>query len=242
MKHEAIAGFYNNIEEKFGNDYEEKRWFRSPVTISHFKMATKAISRSLRGVSYERCFELGPGAGTWTKLLLTHEPKASYTLLDISETMLNMAKEALEGCRSVSFIVHDFLTYQPTDTYDLFFSSRALEYILDKEAAVKKMYTLLRPQGHAVVITKNPRYFAYTLLGRTIPEMHRNQITPHALAQLMRDAGFEVHAIRPATVTVPFCKSAFLNDIAFFFLKSTWSPLHRILAESYIIHAERHGD
>jgi ubiquinone/menaquinone biosynthesis C-methylase UbiE len=243
MRHEKVAGFYNNIQQKFGTDYETERWFRTPITRSHFKMAHDAIMHALGRVTFTSCIELGPGAGTWTKVLLEKKPSATFTLLDISETMLGIAQQTLHDAKNVEFVVSDFLAYTPTRTYDLFFSSRALEYILDKQAAMKQIHTLLSKDGQGILITKNPRYWAYKLLGRKIPELHRNQITPKALVLLLEQAGFRVTSLRPATVTVPFFKSATLNTIAFFFLKHTWLPvIHRIFAESYIVHFVKYGD
>jgi ubiquinone/menaquinone biosynthesis C-methylase UbiE len=244
MKHEAVADFYNDIKTKFGDDYESKRWFRSPVTESHFRMATKAISEVLSLIHFKKCLELGPGAGTWTKLLLSFEGDARYTLLDISETMLSIAKKNLEAeGEKIEFITSDFLLKDFTDSYDFFFSSRALEYILDKHTAVTKMYNLLDKGGEGVIITKNPRYWADKLFGREIPELHRNQVTPKALIKILRDVGFTVQILRPATMTVPFFKSARLNDIAFRLLRHSWIPfVHRIFTESYIVHFKKHGD
>ncbi len=236
MKNEAIAEFYNSIDKKFGSDYEKERWFRSPITESHFKMTTRAITAALEGVTFKKVLEVGPGAGTWTKLLLKMNPEASFTLLDISEKMLSMAKENVGALPKVSYITKDFIQYESSEKSDLFFSSRAIEYFDDQKAAIGKLPLLLTDGGEGLIITKNPRYWAYTLFGREIPKMHRTQIPARRLASLLREAGFHVTSIRPATVTVPFFRSAALNDLAFAVLRNTWLPLiHSIFAESYLI-------
>lgn len=244
MKHEHVADFYNDIQQKFGDDYESGRWFRSPVKRSHFKMATEAIGEVVSGIQFKSCFEFGPGAGTWTRLLRTVAPGAQYTLLDISDTMLSIAKKNLATeSETIEFVTSDFLTYETTKTYDFFFSSRAIEYIVDKQTAVTKIYTLLKDGGDGVVITKNPRYWGDRLLGRKIPDLHKNQIAPREFVALLKDAGFTVTLIRPATITVPFFKCAWLNDIAFRFLHHVWFPiLNSIFMESYIVHFKKHGN
>jgi ubiquinone/menaquinone biosynthesis C-methylase UbiE len=244
MKHEAVASFYNDIQQKFGDDYESGRWFRSPVTRSHFKMATTAISEVVSECHFTKCLELGPGAGTWTKLLRTFAPSASYTLLDISDTMLSIAEKNLSAdSKNIEFVTSDFLAYETERTYDFFFSSRAIEYIVDKKTAVEKMYALLESEGEGVVITKNPRYWGDRLLGRKTPDLHKNQIAPSALTELLVEAGFTVELLRPVTMTVPFFKCAWLNDIAFALLHRSWFPiLNSIFMESYIVHFKKHGN
>ncbi len=241
MKHEAVAVFYDQIQQKFGNDYESKRWFRSPVTRSHFKMATQAILRVVDSIAYTNCLELGPGAGTWTKLLLTKHPNAKYTVLDISKTMLDIARENLkEAGGDITYIQSDFSTYAEGGSYDFFFSSRALEYIVDKDEAIAKIHRILAPNGQGVIITKNPRYWADKLFMRTIPDLHKNQIAPGALTALLTEKGFTVKLVRPATVTFPLCKSARLNDVVFALLAHSWiAPIHRLFAESYIVHFKK---
>jgi ubiquinone/menaquinone biosynthesis C-methylase UbiE len=242
MKHEAVADFYNDIKEKFGDNYEDKRWFKSPVTRSHFKMMTEALSNALSGFNFKDCFELGPGAGTWTRLLRNLEPGAYLTLVDISDTMLGIAKKNLSTEEHIEYAVSDFLLYNADKTFDLFFSSRAIEYIVDKDAAVSKMSALLTDGGHGVVVTKNPRYWGDALLFREVPPLHKNQIKPSTLCALLQKHGLEVLSLRPATVTVPFCKSSVLNDIAFRLLKHSWiSFIHPIFAESYVVHFRKHG-
>ncbi len=244
MKHEAVASFYNDIQQKFGDDYESGRWFRSSVTRSHFKMATEAISEVVSQCKFTKCLELGPGAGTWTKLLRTFSPDAQYTLLDISDTMLSIARKNLSpDSEKIEFITSDFLAYETAKTYDFFFSSRAIEYIIDKKTAVEKMYRLLESEGEGIVITKNPRYWGDRLLGRATPDLHKNQIAPSAFVALLKDAGFIVTLIRPVTMTVPFFKCAWLNDIAFKLLHRSWFPiLNSIFMESYIVHFKKHGN
>ncbi len=236
MKNEAIADFYNQIDQKFGSDYEKERWFRNPVTQSHFRMTTSALTDALKDISFKKCLEVGPGAGTWTKLLLLKEPNAQFTLLDISEKMLSMAKDNVGMRENVAYVTSDFLKYTEEDSNDLFFSSRAIEYFDDQGAAVLKIPSLMSGGGEGIIITKNPRYWAYKLLGRRIPEMHRTQISAARLKALLTESGLHVTSVRPATVTVPFFKSARLNDVAFKLLRTSWIPfIHSIFAESYLI-------
>lgn len=238
MKHEAVADFYNQIKGKYGDDYESARWMRTPITRSHFRMATEAITDALRGATITRCFEVGPGAGTWTRLLLSIAPQAEYTLLDISETMLGIARKNLAASNSahIDFIVSDFTAYTPTQRYDFFFSSRAFEYIVDKKAAIEKIATLLPPGGRGVLITKNPRYWADRIFRRNRSALHQNQVSARVLTGLLVQAGFRVQFVRPATVTVPFFKSAFLNDCMYRVLKRGWITwIHGIFTESYLV-------
>jgi trans-aconitate methyltransferase len=201
-------------------------------------MSAVAIGEMLKGAHFEHCLELGPGAGTWTRMLHEKEPEARLTLLDISETMLNMARRNLESISpQIEFIVQDFTSFKPVKKYDLFFSSRAFEYIENKNVAVRNISEALINGGEGILITKYPRYWADALLGREVPKMHQGQISPSKLTALLGDVGIEVRSLRPATVTVPLFKSSRLNDIAYKLLRHFWfTPVHMFFTESYIIH------
>ncbi len=237
METGKVRGFYNrSVPGKYANNYEHERWFKNDIQRAGYSMTLEAIRHSLAGIDYEDCLELGPGAGTWTEILLGLRPDARYDLVDISSAMLDLARKKLGEKANIRFIEADFLQLAPEMKYDLFFSSRAIEYLPDKAAVSGKIAGLLRPGGAGFIITKEPHYLRQKLLGRSVPELHRGQIAHNQLARMLESCGLEIIRIRPATVSVPAIKSPGLNKLAFRLLsRFPINPLSRVLSESYCI-------
>ena len=202
-------------------------------------MTKSAIVRHLpteESLAPGQIFELGPGAGTWTKVMVGRYSNAELTLLDISREMLGIARKAVPDSRKVEFIEGDILSYEPHHTYDLFFSSRVLEYIPDKRAFTKKVAQILRKGGEGLVVTKMPHYVRERIRGRVVPEVHRGQIHPSELAEHFRGAGFEVKGIYPVTLSFPILHFASLNRaMEKLFGGTKLNPISQFFTESYAI-------
>ncbi len=230
--------FYNDVmPEKFGADYERKRWHETPVKEVGYQQTLFAVERFLRGLvhSPESILEIGPGAGTWTKRIIARYPKARLTLLDISREMLDRAVKAI-GDTTAMTIESDLLAYAPEESVDLLFSSRVIEYIDHKRAVAEKFREILSPGGAGFVITKMPHYERERMLGRTSSAFHEGQIAPEAFRGLLLEEGFEVTKAFPVTVSVPVLRSALANRFAgWVFRRCSVNPFSAMFTESYCV-------
>jgi len=230
MKSNNVRSHYNNdVVARAGNAYEFDRWHKDPISQAGYEMTKKGIQRSLQGISSKNCFELGPGAGTWTKVLCTEFPSIHIDAFDISSHMLDMAKGNIKNC-DVNFIEGDFNSYDGKEgVYDLFFSSRVFEYLPDQKEAVATIAKILSPGGVGIVSTKFPR-------GKTSSNLHEGRVHPETFRKFLKAAGLETVSVYPLTVTVPFFKSSKLNRLAFVLLAQLpLSFIHSLFCESYII-------
>ncbi len=240
MEHNAVKAFYNEkMPEKFGDDYEYKRWFITPIQKAGYDLTKLAIQRYVttnETLNPPRILELGPGAGTWTKLLVLRFPDAYIDLVDISKEMLARAKRAIGENPHVRTIESDILDWTPEGEYQYFFSSRVLEYIHDKNAFCKKIFSALSSGGSGFLITKMPHYERERFLGRKSSELHQGQIAPSALRTALREAGFIDVDCYPVTMSVPLLHSPRLNFLlGKFFGKFTVDPVSMFFAESYCV-------
>lgn len=231
--------FYNHtMPDKVGEDYEHARWHANPILSSQYRMMVDVLRRAVTPtmLSAQHVLEIGPGPGTWTAFLLEANPHAAYELVDISREMLGRASKNLAHRQKVSFVESDLLALEPSQLFDFFFSSRAIEYMPDKRAAVQKIASLLVSDARGVIITKMPKPFFDRVRGRAVSPLHGAQIAPRVLARLLRENGFVVEKVRVATATVPLIGSALLNRFAYAFLKHIplFFPL-TLFAESYLI-------
>jgi ubiquinone/menaquinone biosynthesis C-methylase UbiE len=202
------------MPEKFGADYEHGRWFADEIKRAGYVMTRDTIREHLLSddtLSPTSILELGPGAGTWSKVLAERFPSTPMTLVDISTEMLDRAKRALAGHEHVRYIRTDILDWTPDRAYDLFFSSRVIEYIDEKRALVEKVFDLLAPGGVGFLITKYPHYLRTRVLGRDVAPLHRGQIAPGRLAGFLRSTGFQHIEVFPAAMSLPVLRSPASN-------------------------------
>ena len=231
--------FYDNVmPKKVRSGYEDARWHANSLLSAQYRMMTDALNRFVvpQVQLVRRVLEVGPGPGTWTKLLLKASSAARYTLVDISQEMLAQARVGLKDYANVQFIERDFLKFESSEPFDFFFSSRAIEYMPDKRATVKKITSLLLPGGRGVIVTKMPKPFFDWMRGRGSRALHGAQIGPATLVGLLRSNGLIIEEIRTTTATVPFIGSASINGLVYRFLRHIplFFPL-TIFAESYLI-------
>lgn len=236
--------FYDQtMPDKLGMDYEAARWKANPLLAAQYEMLRQQVGTWAKkhAPNAGRILEVGPGPGTWTKMLLAENPHASYTLVDISSEMLAQAKEALASYPNVSFVESDLAAFTNDEPFDLFFSSRAIEYMPDKELICRRIASLLTPGGEGAIVTKMPKPFFERLRGTSVASLHSGQIGPRALTRLLAEAGLTVTGVRVATATVPGVRSAAFNRFAFALLSRLplIAPL-RIFAESYLVTFTKH--
>lgn len=232
--------FYNEtMPKKIGVDYEYTRWFKNEIQEAGYTLTRAAITEHVLSDETHiplRILELGPGAGTWTKLLVATYPEAYIDLVDISKEMLARARGALKKNEHIRYIESDILDFTPEGEYDLFFSSRVLEYIPDKMHFAKKIYSTLSSGGHGFLITKMPHYVREKMLGKEASQFHSGQIAPGTLRAILHDVGFMDIDCYPVTVSIPLLHSARLNLILGRLLgRLPLGLFGRFFAESYCV-------
>jgi SAM-dependent methyltransferase len=234
------------VQKKYNSEdrttYEEGRWASSPVAKAGFTLTKEAIESFLFPylVSVHEYLELGPGPGTWTKVIREKITGAQLHLVDISREMLASAKKNLGEGEHITFTESDFLLWRPQKTYDVFFSSRAIEYFPDKRPAPKNIAEALRSGGHAFLITKHPHYTRMRMLGKKAGAFHEGQITPRDFSSLAQECSLRTVSVHPVFVVVPFFRSAILNLLVTRIARRfPWNPLTASISESYLIHLQK---
>ncbi len=86
-----------------------------------------------------KVLDLGCGTGNITKKVLERFPEAEVTCLDISDKMIEIAKEKLSEYDNINYIIGDFTVVDIEDKYDAIISSLALHHIPTNEGK-KEMY------------------------------------------------------------------------------------------------------
>jgi SAM-dependent methyltransferase len=238
MEHtEKMRHFYTDeVNKRHGGDYEYSRWHGNTIQESYYQMTKKSILWALRGLEYTSCFELGPGPGTWTRLLWEQEPNVKITLLDISPYMQEQFEREHSG-KDFLFQIADFESYAiAKGAYDLIFSIRAIDYIANTRAAVRKLYDGLSHGGTGVIVAKTDHPLKKKLLGQSTEWQHQHILGYQALHDELQQAGCIDISIRPVTVYIPIFGRIHI------FNKIIWSIIHTMpmswwnewMTESYI--------
>ncbi len=135
---EKIKEMYNrdNIS-KYGQDYEFKRWLSNENAKTDYAMTYRAIEFGIKDIKFNSCLELGPGPGTWTKLILNKKDNTKIVLLDISKEMLKQAKNNLSRYKNAIYKEINFLNYESKDNLIFSFLQERLNISLIKKKLVK---------------------------------------------------------------------------------------------------------
>jgi len=96
-----------------------------------------------------RFLDLGAGTGLVSAMILNVFPDAEGSLLDISEAMLERARERFSERKNISFHVMDYDTSDLPDKYDLIASAMSIHHLshAGKRDLFQKIYHALNPGG-----------------------------------------------------------------------------------------------
>lgn len=96
-----------------------------------------------------RALDIGCGTGAASSLLLRAYPGIALTCLDMTESMLGLAKKRLAG-HDARFVLADVHDLKPEGRYDVVISSLALHHVVsdaDKRSIYRKIFSALAPGG-----------------------------------------------------------------------------------------------
>lgn len=138
-----------NIKTKFDDiskDYDSQRERLIPCFHDFYGITTLAADSACKN---PKVLDIGAGTGLLSSFLSLKYPDANFTLIDISEKMLDLAKIRFENNNNMNFTVSDYTEYNFTDKYDIIMSSLSIHHLEneDKKALYKKCYNMLNPNG-----------------------------------------------------------------------------------------------
>src|SRR5438132_229157 len=148
------AGVARVFDEASGY-YRQLRWERNRLVRVEKWLTQTTIEEELGDSHVSTALELGCGPGTWTGLLADRAERV--LAVDLSESMLGQAREAMAQRSNVTLTQSDIARFNPgSEKFERILSVRVLEYVPEWQPVVEGLGRWLTPGGRAVVVTKTP--------------------------------------------------------------------------------------
>ena len=124
-----------------------------------------------------RCFDaildIGCGTGSYTKLLRNSFPGSTIHALDISEKMIQQAKQKLKN-EKIAFLLADAETASLDENFDLITSNACFQWLTDMETTITKYENLLKENGVIIFSTFGP--LTLHELADSLEKLHQTNI------------------------------------------------------------------
>lgn len=122
-----------SIVEKFNENAEKYDSQRSKLIPCFDDFYSIPISIMEPHSSEPTVLDIGAGTGLFSAFILNKFPEAKVTLIDISEKMINVAKERFSNFSNINYIVDDYTSYEFENKFDIIVSSLSIHHLTDME-------------------------------------------------------------------------------------------------------------
>ncbi|MFD2331182.1 class I SAM-dependent methyltransferase [Cohnella sp. GCM10020058] len=139
-----------NVKKHFdavASQYDEQRRGLIPCFDDFYGMA---LSLAESGADSPRVLDLGAGTGLLAAMVRSKLPSAQISLIDMSASMLDVARGRFAGDPNANFIVADYAEYDfAPQRYEIIVSSLSIHHLThaSKRDLFKKLYRALAPGG-----------------------------------------------------------------------------------------------
>ncbi|MCR8644112.1 class I SAM-dependent methyltransferase [Paenibacillus sp. N1-5-1-14] len=139
----------HRIKEKFNagaQGYDGQRCKLIPGYDDFYGIATRlATSQTIS----PKVLDLGAGTGLMSAYVMEKYPQGTFTLVDLSEGMLNQAKQRFDGNSNVQFLLADYTELPFEDHFDIIVSSLSIHHLEHdkKQHLFSKIFAHLRQGG-----------------------------------------------------------------------------------------------
>jgi ubiquinone/menaquinone biosynthesis C-methylase UbiE len=143
MEIDKITDRFNLIAKK----YDEQRRFFIPCFDDFYQTSISLISKIKS--DFNSILDLGAGTGLLTKYLFEKFPNANFTLVDVSEQMLEIARQRFLNLDSFNFVISDYSKELPSKQFDLIASALSIHHLANdsKSDLYSSIYNNLPDNG-----------------------------------------------------------------------------------------------
>lgn len=137
------------IQEKFdeiSKKYDSQRRMLIPCFDDFYGICASVADVK---TNTPQILDIGAGTGLLSNFILNRYPEARITLIDISEKMLEMARQRFDGNKNIKYVVGDYTKISLSEEFDMVVSALSIHHLEDddKKELFKKCYSILKPNG-----------------------------------------------------------------------------------------------
>ena len=143
MNIEKIAENFSQMAER----YDERRKMLIPCFDDYYGLSVSFLKKTRNDI--DKILDLGAGTGLLTKRLYDEYPNANYTLVDISDKMLEVARQRFSGLENFNYLILDYSTDLPHEKFDIIASALSFHHIEneDKLSLYSNIYKKIEDNG-----------------------------------------------------------------------------------------------
>jgi len=137
------------LRTKFNNGAKSYDRQRSIVIPNMDQLYTIIVNLAKSNVLRPKILDLVAGTGLLTEEIFKKYFRGQFTLIDISEEMLNIAKKRFKENRNFKYILGDYLKIDFEESFDIIVSSLSIHHLEDKDKKIlyAKVYEILNNDG-----------------------------------------------------------------------------------------------
>ncbi|MEK4029446.1 MULTISPECIES: class I SAM-dependent methyltransferase [Bacillaceae] len=138
-----------HLQEKFNENaphYDEQRKKLIPCFDDFYSIPLSIIETTKEAPAV---LDIGAGTGLFSSFAKERYPDAQITLIDLSEKMMDVAKERFRKDKKIDYIIADYTEYKFDQKFDIIISSLSIHHLRDveKKKLYKKIFTWLHEDG-----------------------------------------------------------------------------------------------
>ncbi len=147
----VVMGTNNNIKsvfDKYAAQYNNSRQMLIPCFDDFYKIAVEIIP--FKRDKNIKVLDLGAGTGLISSLVASKYENSDITLIDVSENMLNQAKNSLDKLSNkFSYLVANYSNFDLSESFDIIISALSIHHLTgeEKKSLFKKIFAHLNHGG-----------------------------------------------------------------------------------------------
>lgn len=146
MNNEQIVSRFNNAAAK----YDEQRKLFIPCYDDYYGVVQSFLKYN--NIKAKSVLDLGAGTGLLTKFVMEILPHSSYTLIDLSAKMLEIAKSRFSDYHDVNYEIKDYVSNFPNGKFDLIVSALSIHHMEEniKQNLYSRIYDSLNDNSYLI--------------------------------------------------------------------------------------------
>lgn len=141
------------MKERFNataKEYDSRRRILIPCFDDYYETMVNFLSTVIP--EPKSILDLGAGTGLLSKFWLNYYKNSKYTLIDVADQMMEVAKKRFQGLTNFNYIIADYSKDIPKGNFDLISSALSIHHLSEDEKfdLYRRIFKKLPPNGHFV--------------------------------------------------------------------------------------------